>query len=205
MSFFSDFFGKTAQRDIKRANKKATGQLEQGYGQQTQRYDQAAGLYDPYVQQGRAASDFYTNALGLGGAEAAQGAYDTMAANPMFSGQLANDSNALHRSLNARGQGAGGLAAMAGQRVFQQTAGDWLDRYRDAGRDGYSATNALAGVRAQQGDNAMGYGATQAGQTINYGNALAQSRNIGSNNLIGLIGAAGNAAGAVMGKPKVGR
>lgn len=202
MGFLNDLFGKSAQQDIQRANKQATGQLEQGYRQQGQRYDQAAGLYDPYVQEGRAASDFYTNALGLNGAEAAQGAYDTMAANPMFQGQLANDSNALHRSLNARGQGAGGLAAMAGQRVFQQTAGDWLDRYRDAGRDGYSATNALAGVRAQQGDNAMGYGATRAGQSINHGNALAESRNIGVNNLIGLIGAGGSVLNA-FNKPKL--
>ena len=48
---------------------------------------------------------------------------------------------------------------------------------------------------------AMGYGATKAGQAINYGNALASTRGIGVNNLMGLLGTAAKAAGAYYGNP----
>lgn len=194
--FLDDFLGKSARRDLASANKKATSALEQGYGQQTQRYNQAAWLYDPYVSEGRAGSQMYNALLGLGGADEAQSAYDTLADLPAFQGELASDSNALLRNLNARGMGAGGTSAIAGQRVLQENIGNWLNRYRDAGAQGYQATNALAGVRASQGDNAMGYGATRAGQAVNYGNALAQSRNTGVNNLIGLLGAGGQVLNA---------
>lgn len=203
MSFFSNFFGSSAQADIRKANKQATNALETGYGQQTQFYDQAAGLYNPYVTEGRNASTRYNDLLGLNGAGAAGTAYSDLASLPAFQGQLASDSNAVLKNLNARGMGGGGTAAMAGQRVFQQNIGNWLDRYAQAGRDGFQATNSLANVRQTQGDNAMGYGATRANQATQYGNAMAQSRNIGINNLIGLVGAVGNAYGSMMKPPGV--
>ncbi len=197
MGFFSAFTGKAQKKDLMRADAKATAALDQGYGQQQGYYDQAAGLMDPYAQEGRQAGTFYNNALGLNGADAANEAYGTMAGNPIFQGQLAQDSNAVARMLNARGAGGGGQAQLAGQRVFQQNMGNWLDRYKQQGQQGFQATNALAGLRTGQGDNAMGYGATKAGQSINYGNALAASRGIGVNNLMGLAGTALKAYGAM--------
>jgi hypothetical protein len=97
--------------------------------------------------------------------------------------------------------GAGGTAAMAGQRVFQQTAGNWLDRYRDAGQQGFQATGQQAGIRSAQGDNAMGYGATRAGQAVNYGNALSQTRNAGLNNLLAIGGTLISGANAMRKPP----
>jgi hypothetical protein len=195
-----DFFGNKARKDIANANNQANAALSEGFQQQNKYYDQSFDMYSPYAQQGQKANDFYTNALGLGGQEAQGQAIGTLTSNPLFSGQLAQDSNALSRQLNARGMGAGGTAAMAGQRVFQQTAGNWLDRYRDAGQQGFQATGQQAGIRTAQGDNAYGYGGTRANQAVGYGNALAANRNTGINNLIGVIGAAGQAATAF--KPK---
>lgn len=194
--FFNDLFGKSAQRDLSRANKQATSALEKGYGQQTQRYDQAAGLYDPYVSEGRAGSQMYNALLGLGGSDAASSAYDTLSGLPAFQGELASGSNAVLRNLNARGMGAGGTSAIAGQRVLQENIGNWLNRYRDAGAQGLQASGQLADTRMAQGDAAYGYGATKAGQAVNFGNALAQSRNTGANNLIGLLGAGGQVLNA---------
>jgi hypothetical protein len=196
-----DFFGNKARKDIANANNQANAALSEGYGQQQQRYDQAFDMYSPYAQQGQAANSFYNNALGLGGQEAQGQAIGTLTSNPLFSGQLANDSNALSRQLNARGMGAGGTAAMAGQRVFQQTAGNWLDRYRDAGQQGFQATGQQAGIRSAQGDNAMGYGATRAGQAVNYGNALSQTRNAGLNNLLAIGGTLISGANAMRKPP----
>jgi hypothetical protein len=183
-----DFFGSKARSDVRKANKSANAALADGYGQQTQRYDQAFDMFSPYAQQGRAANDFYTNALGLGGQDAQNQAISTLTGNPLFQGQLGQESNALMRNLNARGMGGGGTAAMAGQRVFQQTAGNWLDRYRDAGQQGFQAASQQGNIRMGQGDNAMGYGATRANQAIGYGNAMAGTRNAGMNNLMGLAG-----------------
>lgn len=202
MGFNIDLFGNNAAADVRRANKKATAALETGYGQQSQYYDQSAGLYDPYVSEGRDASEMYNALMGLRGGDAASGAYSTLAGLPAFQGQLASDSNAVLKNLNARGMGGGGTAAMAGQRVLQQNIGNWLDRYRDAGSQGFQATNALGNVRQAQGDNAMGYGATKANQAVQYGNALASTRNAGLNNLLAIAGTAANAYGTVMGVPK---
>lgn len=193
MSFLGSLTGSSQRKDLRVAQTNANAALDKGYADSMARYDQAAGLYDPYAQQGRQANDFYYNALGLNGAEAQTGAVDTLTSNPLFQGQLGQESNALAKLLNARGASGGGLANIAAQRVFQQSAGNWLDRYRDAGQQGFQATNAQANIRAGQGDAAYGYGATKAGNQINFGNALAETRNVGVNNLIGLIGAGANA------------
>lgn len=192
MGFFDgfDFTGSKARSDMRRANKQATGALAEGYGQQSQRYDQAYGLYDPYAAEGRQGAEMYNALLGLRGGDAAQSSYDTLAGLPAFSGKFAQESNAVLRNMNARGQGAGGAAALAGERVLQQNIGNWLDRYRDAGRQGYEATGQQAGIRMNQGDNAMGYGATRANQAIGYGNAMAGTRNAGLNNLLNIAGTA---------------
>lgn len=198
MGFFNSFFGIDQRKDLKRANAQAESALSQGYGDQTGYYNQAIGTLSPYQKQGTAANDMYYNALGTNGADAQNTAINTITSNPLFQGQLEQDSNAVARRLNAVGQGGGGLANLAAQRVFQQTAGNWLDRYRDAGNQGFQASGAVAGLQQGLGDNAMGYGATKAGNAINYGNALASSRNIGINNLLNTIGAVSNAAKTAM-------
>lgn len=162
--------------------------MQQGYDQSQGYYNQAADLFDPYAQAGTKANDFYTNALGLNGADARAQAQGVITSDPLFQGGLAQESNALLKNLNARGQGGGGLAQIAGQRVLQQNYGNWLDRYRDAGSQGFQATGAQAGIRTQQGDNSYGFGATKANQQIGVGNAIAGTRNVGINNLISAFG-----------------
>ncbi len=196
MGFFGSFFGSDQRSDIRRGNAQATRALDSGYKESMGRYDQAADLYSPYAQQGGQAQTFYNNALGLNGDAARAGAQQTITSDPLWSGKLAQDEGNSLAYLNARGQAGGGAAALAGQRVLQQNYGNWLDRYRDVGRQGFEATNQQAGIRTGQGDAAYGYGATKAGQAINYGNALASSRNIGVNNLMGAFGVAAKAYGA---------
>lgn len=190
MGFFGSFFGSDQRRDLQQANQQSSKQLKQGFNTQQGYYDQAYSALQPYAQQGTAANTFYNNALGLGGADAQRSAYDQMNANPLFQNQLDNSNNAMMRLLNARGTGGGGQANLAAQRVFQENMGNFLDRYRTAGQQGYQATTAGANIRMGQGDNAMGYGATRANMTVGMGNALADSRNIGVNNLMGLGGLA---------------
>lgn len=190
MGFFGSFTGSDQRKDIRNANNKASAAIDKGYADSQGYYNQAASAYDPYVQAGGKANDTYNALLGLNGADARSSAQGMLTSDPLFQGGLAQDSNALLRNLNARGASGGGQAQLAAQRVLQQNYGQWLDRYRDAGQQGFQASNALSNVRAAQGDNAYGYGATKAGQAINYGNAMSSSRNIGINNLLNVAGTA---------------
>lgn len=200
MGLLGSFFGNDQRDDLAAANAQSNAALKKGYKDARSDYTTAENYFAPFAQQGQQANTFYNDALGLNGDPARDTAVGTLTSNPLFSGQLANDSNAVSRMLNAQGSGRG-LEALAGQRVFQQTAGNWLDRYRDQGAQGLNATNAMAGYRAGRGDLAYGYGASKAGNAINYGNAVAGSRNIGINNLLNVAGLAVN---ALKPTPKVG-
>lgn len=190
MGFFSDFSGSSARKDIRASSREANGYVDKGYATSDGLYADAAGMFDPFVAAGGKANDTYNALLGLSGNAARDEANTMLTSNPLFQGQLGQESNALLRNLNARGASGGGQAQIAGQRVFQQNVGNWLDRYRDAGRDGYAATAAKAGVTTARGDNAYGYGATKAGIATNTGNAIADTRGMGVNNLLKLAGTA---------------
>jgi hypothetical protein len=184
MSFFDNLFGSAQEDTLRQADAEAKRSLNKGFKQQNQRYDEAYGLYQPYAEQGREANDFYYNALGLGTPEQQTTALNTLTSNPLFQGQLGQESNALARSLNARGASGGGQAQLAAQRVFQQNAGNWLNRYRDLGGQGLQVTGQQAGIRTAQGDNAYGHFGNQAGRAINTGNAMAQMQTNSANNLM---------------------
>ena len=204
IGLLGSFFGSDQRRDIQSANRQATKALDKGYNQAYGDYTSAASSYDPYVQQGNAANAFYGNALGLNGTDAQSGAINTLTSNPLFSGQLAQDSNAMSRVLNAQGASGGGKAQLAAQRVFQQTAGNWLDRYKGLGDQGLQATGAKSNALMGRGELSMGFGATKAGNAINYGNALAANRSTGINNLMGLGSLAINGANAWRQPTKIG-
>lgn len=193
MGFLSNLTGGEQRADIRKGYKQANAMLDQGYGQSQGYYDQASGLFDPYMQQGGKAAGMYADLLGLNGADARTAAQGVITSDPLFSGQFAADSNAMLRQLNARGQGAGGLSALAGQRVLQQNYGNWMDRYNQAGQQGFQAAGAKGNVLAAQGDNAYGFAATKANNAMGKANALSATRNVGMNNLMGAIGTGLNA------------
>lgn len=194
MGLIGSFLGKDQQKDIQRANAQATADLKQGYDSAYGDYTTAEGYYQPYAQQGGQANQFYGDALGLNGDAARSTAIGTLTSNPLFQGELGQESNAMARLLNAQGASGGGKAQLAAQRVFQGTAGNWLDRYNQLGQQGFQATNAMANTRTGRGDLAYGYGATKAGQAINFGNAMASNRMTGVNNILNLAGTAAKAA-----------
>lgn len=199
MGFFSDFTGASARSDINKANKKANAALDQGYNTSQGYYDQAAGSFDPYVSSGTAGQKMYGDLLGLNGTDARSSAQGIITSDPLWSGKLGEDTNAVLKNLNARGMGASGTAALAGQRVLLQNYNDVLDRYQGMGQTGLSATGQRAGVLTGQGDNAYGFGATKANQALQYGNAMAGTRNSGLNNILAVLGTGAKAYGAYNG------
>jgi hypothetical protein len=202
MGLIGSFFGRDQKKDLQRANAEATAALGQGYNQAYGDYTNAMQAFDPYVQSGQQANTFYNDALGLNGDAARTTAIDTLTSNPLFQGQLGQESNAMSRVLNAQGASGGGKAQLAAQRVFQQNAGSWLDRYANQGAQGLQATGAQAGMTAARGDLSYGYGSTKAGNAIQYGNAMAANRSTGINNLMGVASLGVNALNA-FNQPKV--
>ncbi len=190
MGFISDLTGSSARKDLRAARRRSNEELDAGFNEANQRYDEAFDLYSPYAQQGAEGATAYRNAL-LGSPEQKQALYDNYTNDPGMQGMLGLESNALLRRLNAGGSGTGGgKLALAGARVAQAGYGGFLDRLSGLGQQGLAATGAQSNVRLGQGDMRYGLGATKAGSEINFGGAMAQSRSIGINNLLGIANTA---------------
>ena len=201
--------GTSGQKDLANAKGAATQALTNGYNGAMGNYNTAQGMYDPYRQQGQQASNMYGNALGLNGTDAQKSFGANYAASDPFREQNADfANNALMRQYNAKGMGNSGTSALATQRASLERGStdynNYLNRLQGVGQQGFQATGAQAGLEQGKGDLTYGYGQQQAGNEISYGNALAQSRNTGVNNLLGLGGLLAKGAGAYMGMPSYG-
>lgn len=199
---FGDFFnpgksdiskGYRQYRDYIRAGRdQAQPYFEEGYGAAIE------GL-DPYTQSGAAGQGMYADLLGINGAEARAAAQNLLMSDPANSGALAMDQNAVARAMNARGQGGSGAAALAAERVFQQGYGNILNRYAGLGQQGLQAAGAQGQFSAQQGQDLgnLRFGTNQliANAAMGKGNAMAQSKQAGMNNLLGVAGLGTSALG----------
>lgn len=188
MGFFGSLFGGDQRKDLKRAKKKSDAELQSGYDEAQPFYNEAFDLFKPYAESGQVANERYNQLLGLGTPEERDSAQQTYLNDPAFQGMLGLESNRLLKQLNARGQTYGGTAALAGARVGLEGYNGYLNRLQGQGSQGVQAAGAQSGIRAGQGDLRFGLGATKAGSEINFGNAMAESRNSGINNLLGLGG-----------------
>jgi hypothetical protein len=195
LGFFQDFFGSSAKKDLRSAKASSDQKLQAGYDEAQPFYNEAFDLFTPYAQQGQQANEMYGHAIGLGTDEqrsAAQGRYFS---DPAMSAILDQSSNRLLRQMNARGNTYGGKAALAGARVGLEGYEGWLNRLSGQGQQGGQYAGQQAAIRSGQGDMRYGFGATQAGNDINFGNAMAQNRSTGVNNLLNLAGTVGKAVG----------
>lgn len=216
MSFFADFFGQSQQNDIKNANAQASAALKSGYDEGTAAYktyaDKASGMYDPWVASGRRGQTAYEDSLGLNGEAGGQNALTMYraASNPSLQYEQDRAQKGLEAAANARGGLNTGYTALAAARARQglgyQDYQNWQNRLMGVGQQGFQATGQQAGIAQQtgqyMGDARMGYGQQTAANDINYGNAMASSRNIGVNNLLGVAGAGTKAYAAYMGVPQ---
>ena len=114
--------------------------------------------------------------------------------------------NYLSQLAGVSGQGLQAAGQIGG--LYAQQGKDTANMYAQQGSDLANISGQRANLGWQYGQGQAGLNtdlaATQAGNRINYGNALAQSRGILGNNLMGLLGAGINAYSAMSGAPKVG-
>lgn len=191
MGILGSFLGTDQRKDILRGARKAQQRVEAGRveadAQDRTGLEQANAILDPFANP--AAQTLFDDAIGLGGADAAEQAAQTLSSNPLFRGNLATDSNAVLRNLNAQGAG-GGKLALAGQRVFNENIDAVLNRLANrAGRAGqFSGQQSINQLNTSNriSDRGFGVAGTLASNDINTANAVAASRSIPFNNLIGL-------------------
>lgn len=217
MSFFGSFFGSDQRKDIKKGYQESTGMLNQGAdaarNELGQHYTEAQGYISPYLQGGAQANALLGNFLGTNGADAQRQAFESFQSDPGWQASQQAGIGALDRSAAARG-GIYSGAHMKGLYDYGQK--NMLDAYNQrinalsgfAGQ-GLQAGTAAAGLAANQGNSLgnleFGLGQQHASNRINMGNALAQTRNIGMNNLMGVAGLALKASGVGgFGVPKIG-
>lgn len=212
MSFFDSLFGKSQQRDLSAANAQATANINQGYDRgisAAKDYGtQAEGFYQPWSESGRRANAAYEDSLGLNGAQGGQNAVAMYgnARNPYLQYEQDMAQRGMDRAANARGavnSGGNALAvARARMGMGYQDYNNWQGQLRNQGQMGFQADNAMSGIRQNTGryvaDSEIGRGGALASNAINYGNAMAASRQTGINNLMQLGGLGVKLAGAAM-------
>lgn len=165
--------------------------------------DRAYGYLDPYAQAGSGANNLLASYLGVNGQDAQRQAMDSFLQDPGYQAQFQQGVNALDRSATARG-GLYSGAAMKGLQDYGQgfARSAWNDRINQlsgfAGQ-GLQAAGAGANIASNTGNTlgnlSFGLGQQKASNAINQGNALAQAKGIGVNNLMNVAGLALKATG----------
>lgn len=136
----------------------------------------------------------YGRYLGLEGQDAQQEAVGNFMADPFRAEneRLANEN--LVRQFGSRGMaGSGAFASAAARGNLERGSVDYnsyLDRLAGVSTQGANVAGQQAGLDVGRGDLEWNVANTRAGNEINYGNAMASSRNIATNNLLGLAGTA---------------
>lgn len=184
MSFFGSLFGSDQRKDLRRANKQATAAIDQGLQEGVSAYEQGSARLDPYAQTGGQANAMYAAALGLSGPEAQRNYMASYLEDPTQ--ELSH--RAVARQMAARGLTDSGASRLAAARVWQEGYGNHLNRLSGVSQQGQQAAGQQGQFDAGIGDMRFGTGQLRANQAIGFGNAMAESRNTGINNLLGVAG-----------------
>lgn len=198
MGFFGSFFGSDQRKDIMGASQQAKQAYNRGlrdFTDTTQDFlGQSLGFYQPFAQAGLGAQNLYSDYLGTNGPEARQGFFDDLQFGPEFEAANEYGIRALDRSASARGQTYSGGQLEDLYNFGMQNFGAFLNPYADrlerAAGQGANIAQQQAGMTSQAGQNIADaqFGTNQllANNAINTGNAVAETRNIGINNIHGL-------------------
>ncbi len=194
MGFFGNLMGGSGRKMMVAQNNKASGFLDAGVAQADPFYQQASSRLDPFVSQGQAGQQRYADLLGLNGDGARSAGQSTYNSDPMFAQLEANNQERLSRYFNAQGSPVSGASMAASNQASLNNYGSYLDRLAGLGQQGAQGAAQQGQYDVGRGDMRFGVAQQKAGNQISLGNALAQSKAQGANNLMGLIGGIGGMA-----------
>ncbi len=182
MGFFDDFFGSSQRRDINKGAKAAATLYQQGAAEAQPYIEQARERLTPYEEVGRNAFLRYGDALGLGGAGAQKAYLDSYLEDPTQ--ELSQ--RAVARQMAARGLTDSGTSRLAAARVWQEGYNNRLNQLAGLGQQGLLTAGQQGQYDTEIGNLRFGTKQLLANNEINRANAVANTRSIGVNNLLGL-------------------
>lgn len=200
--FWNDFTGKTAANDIKKGTEAANSYLKQGYedaaGIRKDYYDKSLDFLRPRIKTGEDAENLYRTAIGLNGQDQQRQYYKDFQFDPGYEAELQHGIKALDRSAASRGMLRSGqnvnAIADAGRRWAGNAYQNRLGHYANMFNRGDQASNLAVGATSDLGnslsDMRHGLGQQYAANVINQQNALANTRNIGLQNVLNIAGTA---------------
>ena len=152
---------------------------------QQQRYNQAVGYEQPFMQSGQNALNQYGNALGLNGSDAQQAYYNNFQNDPGFQGSVNYGLQQLQAQQAAQGMGLSGnaLAALQGysQNALSQEYQTRLSDLFQNAQLGVNSANALASASTSNGNALANYnlaaGQAQGSGLSGLGNGVASAAN----------------------------
>jgi hypothetical protein len=199
MGLWDSFMGKDQQKDLSAANDQANQRIVGGladYTNTSKEYlDKSIGFLQPGMENDRKVFSLLGDILGLNGRGPQSSYFTGFQSDPGFQASMDAGIQAADRSAAARG-----LSRSGGQQrsLFDFGQRNMLDAYnsRISGLfnlfgQGQGGAQAAAGITSQTGrgiaDAQFGTGQLLANNATNFGNAMAQSRSIPINNILGLI------------------
>ena len=200
MGFFGDliggFTGKNDRDAARKANAAYAGGIDAGVNQARpvfeEGYGAAMGQLKPLANQGQQYNAMLANLYGVNGQEAQAEAQNAFMSDPMRQGQFANMLTGLERGTNAAGLRGSGREMLAAERAGQGMYDNWLQGFGNQAARGAGYVGNRAMLDVDQGNTIgnMLYGSEVAKGQSRAGmeQAIGQSRNALSNNLMGIAG-----------------
>ena len=217
MGLLDGFFGGRQRKDLGFANQQYGANLRKARNTGTAHLRsgaaEAQGYLEPFARGGQDAFNLYRDATGAGGEEGYARAFENFEANPFreFANQeTANALRDVYRRYHGAGMGDSGVSRLAVGRTAGQFARqdveDYLRRLAGLGQTGVGVAGNQANIAQSTGqqlaDLDTSVFSALGNQAISHGNAMASTRNIGLNNLLGLAGLGVNAYSAYNQVPK---
>lgn len=209
MAFIDAIFGspgRNARVDLQaaadRANRSIRERERESIGTRREFLDRSLGFLEGDIQAGGQARNQLAALLGLQGAGAERAAVGAIETTPSFDRVTQAGIDALDRSAAARGQlFSGGQLREVGDFAARRED-EFLQRRRNELMNilglGSGAERVGAGLTSGAGseiaNTQFGTGQLLANNAIGLGNAMAQTRNVPINNLLGLLGGAAGVA-----------
>jgi hypothetical protein len=211
MGLWDSFMGKSQQKDLSAANSLAQQRITGGLADYTNTskdyLDKSLAFLQPGVESGNQTLKLLGDILGLNGQSAQSSYFANFQNDPGFNATLDAGVQAADRSAAARGLSRSGGQQRSlfdfGQRLQNDFFNQRTNNLFGLMGFGQNAANTSAALTSNTGqgiaDAQFGTGQLLANQATNYGNAMAQSRSIPINNILGVGNMFANILGGLNG------
>lgn len=186
MSFWSDFTGSSARKDIRAGQEAANKELTTGETTARSDYDAGIARLDPYAEGGQDAYNAYLASLGLRGPDELKTVQDQYLNDPIQNAIADRITKQFSRKRAYSGEAGAVTGGLTNALLANWTKRQ--DQLKGAGDTGVQVAGAQSGMETGKGDLSFGAAQQRAGVDIGAANAIAASRSTAINNIGQLAG-----------------